>query len=314
MFPYPNRFLLARPSREGSLTSHGGFFRIIENGKFEIARRIWAIQRSAHSLAKRTIFQIIEEEFSESAKILLVGCGTDEPLLFRTLHPQNRISAIDLSSKSVSRAKLKLAMFGNESHKTNFVVGDFLTQVLPKEWTAFDYIQSFGVIHHQNDPKLFFEKLVTILAPRGVLRVMVYSCTGRRLERKIQSKNIELWQQNSSCWQIRKEHISMFVSHILSFFLLGKTGWRNRFRYLGASPSSVADALLHPSDPGLSPAQLCQWAKNSGLKTLFCEANVYSKGWIAGIENPEEILSEILLAESNSNLVSNITLVFQKPC
>jgi SAM-dependent methyltransferase len=313
MFPYPNRFFFVRPLREGSLTTHGGFFRLIESRETSLARKIWERQRLIPQTPPEGMIKKLDEGFTENEKILLVGCGTDEPLLFRILHPNNKIVALDLSERSLRRASLRTALFGHEkNNKTAFYTGDFSTIPISEIDAPFNYIQCFGVLHHQKNPKDFLFKLVEALAPCGILRVMIYSYSGRKLERKIQSLQAGLWRPNSSGWTIRRRQLLFWVRQVFSLLLKTDKNWGERFRYLGTSTASVADALLHPSDPGLKPSELVRWAEEAGLSLLFCEAKIHPIGWRAGIENAEQTLDEILLAEKESNIVSNLTFVFKK--
>ncbi len=314
MFPYPNRFLFARPLREGSLTTHGGFFRLIAKNETYLARKIWGYQRSISQTRPEDSIRKLDESFGSNEKILLVGCGTDEPLLFRILHPNSKIVALDLSERSLKRASLRTAFFGHErGNKTVFRAGDFSSIPISEIGAPFNYIQCFGVLHHQKKPRDFFFKLVDALAPKGILRVMIYSYSGRKLERKIQSLHSELWLSSPSTWMLRRRQFFFWARQISSVFLKTNQNWGDRFRYLGTSSASVADALLHPSDPGLKPSDLVGWAKEAGLSIVFCEAKIHPEGWRAGIENTEQTLNEILIAENESNIVSNLTFVFMKP-
>ena len=102
-------------------------------------------------------FENIENSVCTSENIALVDSGTDEPLLFRKLHPKNKIYSFDLSRRSLMKGRIKLFLddfvknifFLNLFRLKNvFVLGDASSKLF-KFWNYFSYIQWFGVLHHK---------------------------------------------------------------------------------------------------------------------------------------------------------------------
>jgi hypothetical protein len=88
----------------------------------------------------------------------------------------------------------------------------------------------------------------------------------------------------------------------------------HRFRYLGIGPSlaPVADALLHPCDPGLDPELLGKWIAQLGLKLVYCTAKSGRDGWLVGIDEPMQTWDSILERERAADLISNIEIIIAR--
>jgi len=85
-----------------------------------------------------------------------------------------------------------------------------------------------------------------------------------------------------------------------------------RFKYLGLNSKIVADALMHPSDPGLCLENILPMAERNNLKLIYCQAKIEAQGLLYGFENPLETWKKILSADRDRTLISNPTLIFTK--
>ena len=358
VFPYPNRPLLLEPDPQGSLLAHAGFSAWAATQEVHKARRVWQASRQRVAGSTATIpndthsekvtksseaaldlgtkgisKSILDECFRADKRILLVGCGTDEPLLFRILHPQNEIVGIDLSAGTLRRARKKLvlhsirnfvstagASWWNRRWKagTTLLQGDATEILAQQKMGKYDHVQCFGVLHHQPNPRALLAQLSQSMNLEATLRVMIYSHKGRRLERRIQNRYVGLWDSLMTSRQSFRAVLKLRVQHaLLRFwqiynFVLHSGPASFRFRYLGLSSSTVADALLHPSDPGFPPENLLTWSKELGLKLVFCEARINSEGWISGFADARQVWEKIVEADAKDGLLSNIVAVFKK--
>ncbi len=322
LFPYPNRPLLFFPNARMATTAHLGFQRALAQKKFAVAEAFWRKSKTGTRVSDKE-WDLLRSRISNNDRILLAGCGTDEPLLFRTLHPKQEIVAIDLSERSIEKAGKRIRIFEFLKRntmakklgvpKTRLLAADFMNCSTADLGGNFSFVQCFGVLHHQNNPWPFLDKLIAATASSGFLRIMIYSANGRRLERRVQRSHAELWKKSSKTYPILFQHFLLWLWQLANKFGLWGTAAKDRFNYLGLSAATVADALLHPSDPGLDPDDLMKYFKNTGMKFLYCEAKIYKKGWKVGIEQPEEAWEEIIAAEKKCNLISNITVTFMKP-
>jgi len=106
-------------------------------------------------------------------RVLEIGCGlgTDTMNFARA---GARVTAIDLSGRSLDLARQRAKVFGLED-RIEFVEADaeqLSSTVTP---TAYDLVYSFGVIHHTPHPARVLEEIATHFAgPETTLKVMVY--------------------------------------------------------------------------------------------------------------------------------------------
>lgn len=169
---------------------------------------------------------------SEAKRILIAGCGTFAPYPWAVANPETPITALDLSERSLRRAHWHSILHGRRN--ITYQCGDLLDQTIIDG--TFGLIDSFGVLHHLDDPLAGLKSLEKRLMPGGILRIMLYSRYARREEESI-----------------RRAFRLLGIDSPLSarrLFRKAATGSRLA-NYLAASDeaaavSGLADALLHP--------------------------------------------------------------------
>lgn len=110
-------------------------------------------------------------------ELLVAGCGTGREALMAALHyPKGKITAIDLSRANLEHAARK----SQEYNITNitFRQDDILN--LAKEMKVYDIVYANGVLHDMQDPLAGWKILWDRLKPAGIMKVGLYSKTGRR--------------------------------------------------------------------------------------------------------------------------------------
>nr|BFD30659.1 hypothetical protein GTC16762_02770 [Pigmentibacter ruber] len=329
-FPYPNRPIFQSPALLMQLVAHGGFAQSILEDNLTFPKKIRDIYRSyAHfgrlkrNQVLRQSMRFLEGRFGKEKRILLVGCGTDEPLLFRKLHLGNEIIGIDLSKKAIRKARTKISFHSflysifcfRKLRKVELLVGNAEMVLREKALGDFDYIQCFGVLHHQPEPYFLLKSMVDKLMKNGLLRLMVYSYHGRKLERRIQKRYAEIWDLFLQRRIFRTKLFTSFFKlrfwQTLNFFgVFSSTFYR--FRYLGFGSACIADAFMHPSDPGIPLGDIYDMALSLGLKLIYCEGKLESEGYLFGFDNPNEIWEKIVEADSKQDLLTNPILIFSK--
>jgi ubiquinone/menaquinone biosynthesis C-methylase UbiE len=96
------------------------------------------------------------------------GCGNGGSVIaMANQHPDIRFIGIDLTGS------LQLAATRTENiSNIRFVQGNLMALPLAKH--AFDFIYSFGVLHHTRDPQTAFRSLLERLRPGGRITIFVY--------------------------------------------------------------------------------------------------------------------------------------------
>jgi 2-polyprenyl-3-methyl-5-hydroxy-6-metoxy-1,4-benzoquinol methylase len=109
--------------------------------------------------------------------VLIAGCGTGRQAVevARQL-PGSRVLAIDLSLTSLAYARRKT----RELAVSNVEFAQADLQRLGALGRSFDVIQATGVLHHLADPMQGWRTLLTMLRPRGVMQLGLYSELARR--------------------------------------------------------------------------------------------------------------------------------------
>ncbi len=110
-------------------------------------------------------------------KILVAGCGTGQNSIVTAQRFRDaQVLAVDLSLASLAYAKrktLELGVKGIEYRQADILALENLPQ-------RFDLVECSGVLHHLEDPFAGWRRLVGLLRPRGLMRIGLYSRTGRR--------------------------------------------------------------------------------------------------------------------------------------
>jgi len=167
-----------------------------------------------------------------ASRILIAGCGSFAPYPFALSNPAMAITALDLSSRSLRRARLHCLLHGVRG--VEFRAGDLCD---PGSLQGdFGLIDAYGVLHHLEDPLAGLRTLAARLVPGGILRVMVYSSYTRREEESI--------RRALRLLKVRDPEA------VRSLFARSAPESRLR-RFTDASDevsqrSGLADALLHP--------------------------------------------------------------------
>jgi 2-polyprenyl-3-methyl-5-hydroxy-6-metoxy-1,4-benzoquinol methylase len=106
-------------------------------------------------------------------KVLEIGCGIGTTTIQFAQAGAKKITAVDLSEKSLAIAKQRAAVYGF-THKIDFchANAEELSKSLPVE--HYDLIFSFGVIHHTPHPEKVLDQMQAYLDPNGIIKIMVY--------------------------------------------------------------------------------------------------------------------------------------------
>ena len=103
-------------------------------------------------------------------RVLEIGCGMGSAIINLTKSGAASVTAIDLTEKAAEFLKLNLAHFGIEADVKQMDAEqiDFADQ-------SFDFIYSWGVIHHSRNTDQILDHISRLLAPGGHGVIMVYN-------------------------------------------------------------------------------------------------------------------------------------------
>ena len=143
-----------------------------------------AVYGSAHEFGTREFFDEVErhryQEYAPwmpevmgfknfaGARLLEVGCGMGTDLL-QFARGGARVTAIDLTPRSVETSRKHLALYGEQGE---FAISD--CERLPFADASFDVVYSNGVLHHTPDTEGAVREIHRALRPGGLARVMLY--------------------------------------------------------------------------------------------------------------------------------------------
>ena len=192
-------------------------------------------------------------------RILIAGCGSFSPYPFSCANPDAEIIALDLSERSLARARLHCLLHGRRN--VLFRQGDLLDK--ETENGLFGLIDAYGVLHHMSRPLTGLKTLAAQLADGGILRLMLYSRYARRDEESIRR-----------ALRLLKIEDPATVRRLIA---RAKPGSRLR-RFADASSEAgfdagLADALLHPRVTTYRIDDVMELVRKSGLKPLLFAHN-----------------------------------------
>ncbi len=135
--------------------------------------RTWANLRNTQQAAVREagIEQLVRDHHERWMKelaggdFLEVGCFSGSPFTMQLVEHAGHYLGVELSPKAVGALNDKFQQMGVEA-KAKAQACDFLTM---SEDRKFDLIYAHGVLHHFENPKLLFEKLIRLAKPEAVL-------------------------------------------------------------------------------------------------------------------------------------------------
>ena len=109
--------------------------------------------------------------------VLIAGCGTGfHSIETAQLFPNSRILAIDISRASLAYARRKTRTAGLQN--VEYGQADILE--LGSIDRRFDLIEAVGVLHHLADPEAGWRVLLSLLRPRGLMFVGLYSALAHK--------------------------------------------------------------------------------------------------------------------------------------
>jgi 2-polyprenyl-3-methyl-5-hydroxy-6-metoxy-1,4-benzoquinol methylase len=139
---------------------------------FDDADRQFVFGARLFATKEQAFDRIIPYERLAGARVLEIGCGMG-------LHTEllvkagAKVTAVDISSTSIAAVRHRLAL-----RKLQAQVIEADAEALPFDDESFDFVWSWGVIHHSSRTAIVVRQIARVLAPHGETRVMVYNRSG----------------------------------------------------------------------------------------------------------------------------------------
>lgn len=232
-FPYPNYPLFARPRwQDGYLTS--SYF----------SGRLLHVQRQVGTGSRGQP----ESPPAPRGPVLVAGCGEMLPYILRKWEPPEfPVVNVDLSKRSLQRGRIRTLLTRGRSEFVTADVVDFLDRCAETD-KKFAHVETFGMLHHMDQPAAALRAIHRQLMPGGTLRVMVYNSPARDWIHALQdyfkatvSRSGEgLLQQVSSAREILADFASQSPLIAEKVRAIGKMTMTN--------PARFADTFLHPHE------------------------------------------------------------------
>jgi len=226
-------------------------------------------------------------------KILVVGCGTLEPLAVAKANPHASILAIDISERSLNFLSYNLRLSGLKN-RVRLKKVDICTFSEEKD---FDYIIATGVIHHLENPLAGLKQLETLAASDGVIRLMLYSKWGRHL----------LYRTKEMAQLLGVKTVKEFREMIAR--LPASHPYRVYFHlYSDAeSDSGLMDGYLHPCDQAVDTFGLRDLLESAGISLRHLLHR--NSGQPSGSRNGKDLdfWNELCLLESANQMEENFS-------
>ncbi len=219
-------------------------------------------------------------------RILLAGSGSFSPYPFSVSNPESTVDAVDLSNKNILRSRLHCLL--HRCFNIRYFLGDF--QELSQTLTKYHLIESFGVIHHLENPLSALQALQKLLLPGGIIRIMVY---GRYARREVESirraiKLLDISDLNPIKKMIRK------ASPESKFRDFINSAWE------AETDSGLADMFLNPDVKTYRMSEFMEMVDKTELRPLLFTHD----GAVADVEEEIKRMKELDAArKTDTNII-----------
>lgn len=205
------------------------------------------------------------EPLPEPFNVLVAGGGTGDSTVFlaeQLKDRESRIVQVDLSRSSLKVVAARLAARGLLG-RVELVEGSLLD--LDKlDIGLFDYVNCTGVLHHLEDPEEGLRSLVSVLAPGGLLGLMLYGTYGRFPIYPLQEL-LRIVAPSSDHTTDRIAVARRLLERLPPSHWLKRGPDMQAFGVELQTDSGLFDLLLHSQDRSYTVAELYELLEESGL-------------------------------------------------
>jgi 2-polyprenyl-3-methyl-5-hydroxy-6-metoxy-1,4-benzoquinol methylase len=188
-------------------------------------------------------------------EILIAGCGTSQAAKYALREPDSQVTAIDISDTSLRHTRDLQRKYGLRNLELHRLAIEQVEQL----GKNFEQIVCTGVLHHLPDPDAGLRALRSVLAPQGVMQLMVYATYGRAgiyiMQEYCRLLGISTSEQELQDLDVTIQALS--PDHPIAGVFRRAKDFRQR--------DALADALLHPQDRAYTVPQVYAWLERCGL-------------------------------------------------
>lgn len=135
----------------------------------EIDRRFFTDANQYMPIGKIPFDEMIDFESLKDKKVLEIGVGNGSHAQLLATHSKD-FTGIDLTDYAIKSAKERMKIFGLDNAK----ILQMNAEELKFEDNTFDFIWSWGVVHHSANTKQILKEIKRVLKPDGIFKSMVY--------------------------------------------------------------------------------------------------------------------------------------------
>ena len=195
-------------------------------------------------------------------RMLIAGCGTREAVMWGFSLPHFDIDAIDINETSLEISKHLAKQL--ELTNVNFIHGNF--EYGEGINGPYDFIHSYGVLHHLENPERGLAHLEAALAPNGLMSIMVYNDANRIPLQRAQ-RLIHLLTKDAP-----KEDKENLSHHLVERGAQTTNRLRSVFQRargeIKDNPQQFADTMLNPREVSYTIPSLVKFLKSSDLEIV----------------------------------------------
>jgi len=198
-----------------------------------------------------------------TGRMLVAGCGTREAVMWGLSLPHFQVDAIDVSEASLAIAETLAAQLGLKN--LCFRQGDFSRGEGVEG--PYDFISSYGVLHHLESPETGLAELEKHLAPHGTMALMVYSHTNRAAFQRAQ-RAIRLLAGNDADGE-RLENVGIDLcrtaaeqpGHLQPVLKAALEDYRRNREHF-------ADTMINPRERSYTVPELARFLATAGMEPV----------------------------------------------
>jgi SAM-dependent methyltransferase len=211
----------------------------------------------------------------EDADILIAGCGSGREAIGTALRsPRSRVVGIDLSTANLAYGLSKAREIGVSN--VRFIHADM--HDIEQLKMCFHWISAVGSLHHVEKPLKALSALRAVLRPDGVIKLQLYSTTGRAAILRAVALRSELGipATPSGIRQLRRILLDLPDDHPAK----GATVYADFY-----SMSGCRDLLFHVKEHNYTVPELFDFIEQSGMRLANFFIPESAKGFTATRES-----------------------------